>query len=504
MDTPRQYYRRYYNREYTAVMAPHTYEWPLVDQFINRAEEHARLDEWWSAAERMPINVYGRRRVGKSWLLRRFAHGKPAVLLVAERLAAGAQLTRFAGILAPLQAGVVPDLPDVPALVRTLYRLARDEPLLAVIDEFPWLMGTTQPEVERTLSAIQAVMEDERDSSRLKLIICGSAVAQMEALQSERSPLHGRLIPLEIRPLDLGHAAEFLPDPDPIRQFERFAITGGMPRYLTALRSGSVKDAVCRETLQPDAPLWNEGRTIVGQELREPAVHFAILEALAGGEKEVGELAATVRLPATSMPKYLSMLESLRLVSRSLPFGAPPSARGGHWVLKDAFLRFWFRFVFPYQSDLEAGLAPADLYDAEVAPALSGHIAPVFEEACRAHARRFNGTTATRVGCWWGRAEDSLRRSGERTSEEIDIVGMARGRVTLIGEVKWTARPVGPSILQELERYKIPALRQAGHRVAANPQILLYSKAGFTEAMRQRAEDDARLELISAIDVLSS
>ncbi|MPY98119.1 MAG: hypothetical protein GEU97_08975 [Actinophytocola sp.] len=481
-----------------------SFQWPLVEEFLDREKERTRIEEWWTSAERMPLNVYGRRRVGKSWLLRRCAHGKPAVFLVAERLAAGAQLARFAKTLAPLQGGVAPELPDTPTLIQTLYRMAANEPLLAVIDEFPWLLGTTSSEVERTLSAIQAVMEDERDSSRLKLILCGSAVAQMEALQSERSPLHGRLVPLEIRPLSLDRAVDFLPDQDPIAQFERFAIAGGMPRYLAALRSGSLKEAICQQVLHPDAPLWGEGRTIVAQELREPGIHFAVLEALASGAKEVSETAAAVRVPSTSIPKYLSTLESLRLVRRELPIAAAPSARGGHWSLTDAFLRFWFRFVFPFQADLEAGLAPEDLYQAEIAPALAGHIAPVFEDVCRQHARRTYGAVATRIGRWWGRAEDALRRSGERSSEEIDIVGMTRNRVTLIGEVKWTNRPLGPKVVHELERYRLPALRQAGYKVDREPHIVLYSKAGFSMSLRDRARSDDSLHLVDGVDVLAS
>lgn len=82
------------------------YAWPRVGDFIDREGELARLESWWDTSERMPVNLYGRRRVGKSWLFRRFAHGKPAVLLVSERLAEGAQLTRFAEQLAPVLGGV--------------------------------------------------------------------------------------------------------------------------------------------------------------------------------------------------------------------------------------------------------------------------------------------------------------------------------------------------------------------------------------------------------------
>lgn len=479
------------------------YVWPLTDQFVDRHGELDRLEAWWSGRDRSPINLYGRRRVGKSWLFRRFAHTKPAMLLVAERLASGAQLTRFARQISPYVNGVVPDLPDPGALVRTLLRLARDEPLLAVIDEFPWLLGSTGPEVERTLSVVQAALEEERDRSRLKLILCGSAVGQMEALQGERNPLHGRLIPMELRPFERAASSLMLPEERPEARFERYAIAGGMPRYLAAVRGPDLRDAICSELLRPDSPLWNEGRTIVGQELREPAVHFAVLEQLATGEKELGEIAARLRMDGGSISKYLAVLEGLRLVGRSLPFGASPSARSGHWGLRDPFLRFWFRFVFPFQSDLEAGLAPADLYDSEVAPALPEHVAPVFEEAARAHTRSVYGKTAPRVGRWWGNARHDLRRTGDRSTEEIDIVGVARNRVTIVGEARWTAKPMDVTILRDLLDFKVPALAQAGFRMAAHPHTVLYGKGGYTDGLRRAAEQDDHLILIDVADMLA-
>lgn len=481
-----------------------TYVWPRVGEFIDRNAEIDRLGTWWASDERMPINLYGRRRVGKSWLFRRFAHGKPAVLLVAERLAEGAQLTRFAEQLTPMLGGVTPDLPDVAVLFRVLFRLARDQKVLAVIDEFPWLLGTTSKEAERTLSGIQAVLEEERDRSQLKLVVCGSAVSQMEALQSERSPLHGRLVPLELRALPYRRARQFLDGDDAQGGFVRFAVAGGMPRYLAALGGGDLRDRICDQLLRPDAPLWNEGRTIVGQELREPAMHFAVLEQLASGEKEVGELADALRTKSGPVSKYLSLLADLRLVRKELPYGASPSDRGSHWVLDDPFLRFWFRFVFPFQADLEAGLAPGDLFDSEIAPDLSSHVAPVFEDLCREYVRANMGATATRVGRWWGNALNRLRQSGERSTEEIDVVGTARKRVTLVGEVKWTSKPIGERILADLADYKVPALEQDGFKLANKLTTVLFSRSGYSSGLRARAKDDDNLVLVDIDEMLST
>jgi hypothetical protein len=479
------------------------YAWPLADAFRGREDALARLEDWWQGDERMPIALYGRRRVGKSWLFRRFAHGKPAIVLVAEQLAPGAQLDRFASRLEPTL-GFRPDIPDVPELFRLLFRIAGPRRLLVVVDEFGWLIPTSSAKARRLLSALQAVMEEERDASGLKLVLCGSTVSQMESLFSERSPLHGRLVRHELAPLAYEDAAgAFLTGLDPVDRFERYAVAGGMPRYLDLLATGSLRAAVSRHVLDRNAPLWNEGRLVVEQELRQPRVHFSLLEQLATGGKTHNELAQALHVEGSATSAYLAALTELRLVRRVLPVGAPATSRSGQWRLDDPFFRFWFRFVFPYQTELESGLRPDDLFTAEVAPAIAHHVAPEFEAWARSWVRAHRGAVATRVGAWWGPALHAHRRSGERSSEEVDVVGMARGRVTVVGEARWTNRRLGAEILHDVETYKLPAMRQAGLRLASDPEIVLFSRSGYAAVLRRAAGDrHRRLTLVDVPDAL--
>lgn len=472
------------------------YEWPAVDEFLDREGERAALEEWWSSAERMPMAVYGRRRCGKSWLLRRFAHGKRAAFLAARRTAPGAQLDDFSDRLEPLL-GVRPAMSTVAELIRVLYRAAADRPLLAVIDEFPYLLPTGAQESDRQLTAIASVMEQERDGSQLKLVLCGSLIGEMESLLAERNPLHGRLLSMHIQPLAFERARHFLPGVPGVEQFTRYAIAGGMPRYLRALSgSGAVEDLVCDRVLNPHAALLDEGRALLEQEFREPKVYFALLQALAEGDKAVGELASAIRSDAQRCTRYLETLRAMRLAQRRVPVGASPVSRIGHWHLRDPFLRFWFRFVFPHQDDLEAGLHPRTLFEIEIAPDLADHVAPEFEEYCRSWVRASRSVST--VGPWWGRALDELRRSGSHTTEEIDIVGLARGRVAVIGECRWRNSPMDVRYLSDIETYKLPALRQSGLRVASSPSILMFSRGGFTPALRSAAAERSNIELYDA------
>jgi uncharacterized protein len=192
----------------------------------------------------------------------------------------------------------------------------------------------------------------------------------------------------------------------------------------------------------------------------------------------------------------------MRIIDRRLPITSDKESAGYRYHLADGFFRFWFRFVRPYASELETGLRPADLWTAEVGPAFAEHIAPAFEALCRRWVRANLGNEATRVGSWWGPSLHELRASRERETEEIDIVGLHRGRVSVVGECKWTARPISVSLLGEIEKHKLPALRQSGARMRkGGPLTVLFSRNGFTDGLRAAAEASEKLRLVE-IDVV--
>ena len=470
------------------------YEWPLRGEFLNRHEDLARLEEWWDGGDRNAIALFGRRRVGKSWLLRAFADGKPALLLVADQGAPSRQLARFADALEPWL-GVRPDLPDLPALFRVLHRMASPERVLVAIDEFPYLLPGAERRRREVLSGVQAAIEEERDGSRLKLVLCGSHIAQMSGLLGEGSALRGRLSPLPVSPLSFEEAEPFFEAREAVeRRVERFAVAGGMAMYLVELRRhASLRTAICRSVLDRRGPLFNDPREVLEEEFRRPGTYFSLLEELALRERGMDDLTSALRMPHSALGPYLTELARMRLVDKLAPLTAQRDFR---YRLNDNFLRFWFRFVFPHQESLRSGLRPEDHFDAEIAPALPEHVAPVFESLCRRWVRRELGRQATQVGPWWGRALDRLRAAGERGSEEVDVVGASRSRVTVAGECKWTAGRMTGKVLDDLERFKLPALRQAGARFAAGgPTIVLFAKSGFKQSLVDEAagREDVRL-----------
>ena len=488
-----------YSTSCYCVAVTEPYRFPSIDAFKNRREELAAIAEWFADdTQWRAMTLYGRRRVGKSWLFRAFAHGREADIFVASTRSLGDQLAEFSAALE--RDGERPALPDLEAFFRLLYRRARDTRRLAVIDELPSLLTA-----ERHLpSILLKVMEEEAPSSRLKLVVAGSHVGVMERLLAAREPLHDRLRPLRIRALDFWHAKEILGDGAPEQLLTACVIAGGMPRYLAEI--ANAPDPVLRLAalcLDPHGPLFDEPRSILAQELDVPHTYFSLLSVLASGPQSWGDISSRSKVDADRLGRYLRSLEDLGIVASTVPVtDRERPGRNRLYEMSDGFFRFWFRFVFPFQADLEAGVAPAKVLESEILPGLADHLAPGIEEIARNWARRTGLGDATRIGAWWGSAIDSFRRTGERTTEEIDIVGVARNRVTVVGEVRWRNRPMDVGILGELDRYKLPALRRATN-VLARPQVVLVSRAGFTPALREAANQEPRIRLVELEEIVA-
>jgi AAA+ ATPase superfamily predicted ATPase len=472
-----------------------------IDRFRNRQADLGRLEDWWSGREANALALYGRRRVGKSWLFRRFAHGKPAVVLVADRRAQAPQLDRFAATLEPLL-GVRPALGSVASLLEALYALAERQKVLAVIDEFPYLLPPHEGDRDEVLTSIQAVME-ERDSSQLKLVLCGSYIGQMERLLN--GPLRGRLTGLSVDPLDFPAAMAHLDEATTaVDQIERYAVAGGMSLYLDEIGCGRLlSQRVCDRVLDPRGPLFNDPREVLEEELRSPGIYYSLLEELSTGKKSLGDLGTALGRRTTDLQGYLKSLRGMKIVERHAPVTARDDERNQRWSLADDFLRFWFRFVFPYQEDLKTGLPPEILYRGEIASQLNDHVSPSFEQLCRVWALRTGA--ATRVGAWWGNALNEHRRTKARTTEEVDVVGMSRSLVTVVGECKWTNDEMSLQVLGDLDTYKIPAMRESKVRFAkAGPSIVLFSRSGFKDSLVEEAARRTDITLLSAADLVSA
>lgn len=460
-----------------------------MNKFINRDRELESLNR----VDRQPtgglVVLYGRRRLGKTSLLREFAKDKRCVYYMADQAAELSQRNAMARVMA--------DALNEPLMEQVRYaewydlfaafdRLRpADRKTVLIIDEYQYLCKAQSA----FSSFLQKWWDEHWKNENVLLILCGSLTSMMyrETL-AHSSPLYGRASgQILLRPLGLQHIPEFVKDSTEKRCVERYALCGGVPRYLELFQhTDGFEDALLDGVLNPDAPLHVEARILLQDELDVPNVCWSLLEAIASGATRISEMAARLGQPANSLTRYLALLRDLSIVEREVPIAEknPSKSKRGVYVIKDSFLRLWFGCVYPYESFFEIGNTDAALQ--KLRPLLSHHIELTYEMLCREymhlHPELASGTV--RIGRQWG------------AHYEVDVAGVnARDRFTLLGECKWSRQKVGLSVLRDLQE----TARQQNLPLEPDVQWMLFSRSGFLDDLRAFVDEQSNIRLISSL-----
>ena len=457
--------------------------------FYDREEE---LDTLTGAVESPGsdfVVVYGRRRVGKTELLKEFCADRPHMYFLAAQEAEHRQREKFLEQVADYFDERVPRIDSWDEAFEYLGENLQREDLVVVIDEFPYLVE----ENDSLPSYIQAFVDQALDGTDSMLVLCGSSVSTMESeILGHESPLYGRrTAQLDVTPFSFQQAREVI-SYDITDAVRSYAVTGGTPMYLTLFDyDQSLAANIRSHVLSPSAVLYNEPEFLLRTELRNPARYMSILEAVALGHTTPNEISGTTGIDPGPLSKYLQTLRRLRLIERDVPVTASgKKSKRSRYRVADEFLRFWFRYVEPHRSSIEE--APEIVYDGTIEPDLPTHVATTFEDVCQEAVwegiRRGAFEPYSEVGRWW---------YGE---EEIDIVGLAPNddRV-LLAECKWTTEPVGEDLVESL-RAKAENVRWGPSD--RDEQFALFSKNGFIDGLEAQLDDSWSLFSVADIDDL--
>lgn len=414
-------------------------------RFVNRGEELAALERWWQQPNARSAVVWGRRRVGKTALIQQFAEGRRAIF----HTGAGRPVQAELGVLSRQAAGVVAgglrDLLSRPYAdwddaLDHLAQSATDEPLLLVLDEFPELIATV-PELPGVL---RAFLDRVQGRTGLRLLLCGSAVRYMEALQEQRAPLYGRFdLALAVHPFQPHEAAAMLPGLPAPECAAVYGLLGGVPLYLSWWDAeATFDDNLRRLACQPGAPLLTEGLLVMATEAERGEHPAAVLHAIANGRTRYGEIKQALR---TEPARTLERLQQLRLVERLVPVTEGAQSRRAVYRIVDNFLLFYLGVLSRFRAEIERGLGDSIL--PVLVESLDDHLGGPWEEMARQHLRRLAATGGlgegvVAVGSWWSDNADT----------EIDLVALAgRARTPiLVGEAKWARRQTASRLVRQL------------------------------------------------------
>jgi len=393
-------------------------------RLVDRVEELRVLDEAWALGRPSLIILYGRRRLGKTFLATMWARlrGHPLVYLVVNYSDPGPALADLELQLEE-QLGLRPRLEGLRGLAHVLERLFCSQRRVLVLDEFQRLAEAGLPQL------LQSLWDSKLATcgTGSMLVLLGSSVGVVERVALHGgAPLYGRASRiLRLRPMSFVEAYPFLSQaPSPLEAFRLYAVFGGTPYYLSLLEpERGLEGNIRRLVLSPGAPLLEEPQRVLLSELREPDRYSAILEAVAGGASRLSEIAAKTGIAATSLPRYIHVLEAMGLIRRVKLFGETRSI----YRVGDLFFRFWYRHVAPHSYLVEQGL-----YDAAAARTLAEldrSVPEAWEEESLRHFLRLLAS----------RGEEPIEAGPYmRKGVEIDaLVATRSGRLYAL-EAKWS------------------------------------------------------------------
>lgn len=400
--------------------------------FLDRRSEFARIERALVGGAAL-ICLYGRRRLGKSTLIRRLLRGRPAAYYVGDDRDAPLQRTDLAREIARLLPGF--DAVTYPGWSELFERWRREAPARAVLalDELPAIVAAS-PELP---SLLQKHVDGRPPGT---LVIAGSSQRMMQGLLlSAEAPLYGRATEIvKLEPLGPGWIRRALGLRSAVAALESYALWGGVPRYWELVRGHrGLWDAVRDLVLDPHGVLHDEPERLLLDDTRDVTRAASLLALVGRGCHRPSELASRLGVPATSLSRPLERLLGLGLLRRDVPFGKTPrDAKHALYRVGDPLLAFHYRFVEPARSRLQAGQAQEVL--ASVRTAWPAYLGGAWEILARQGLARLEvGGRRWEPGVsWWGRGED-----GEPL--ELDVVARATDDpdTVLVGEAKLSCRP---------------------------------------------------------------
>ena len=409
--------------------------------FVNRIEEQARIRKIISQNKAGFIVVYGRRRCGKSTMIKRILNEKD-IYFVADQTESSQQIA----LLAQTISTKVKDFdlvkyPNWEVLFTTLnQRLS--ERITLCLDEFPYMIKSSP--------GLPAVIQKllDKGENMFHLILCGSSQQLMNGLIIDSTaPLYGRAdLILKVKPMKLPYLHEVF-QCSAVEAVTEYSIWGGVPRYWELRQQEtSLSDALLAHLFSSFGTLTEEPLRLFVDDMRDTAQSYTILSLIGNGVHRMSEIASRLEKPATSLAGPLEKLVQLGYIERELPFGENQrNTKKSFYHISDPFLSFYFKFIVPNRSLIE--LDKGNLVLQRLSENFSAYTSFWWEKLCRQaiSGSLIDGHVFGYASSWWGNVSKNERI-------EIDVIAESTdGKVILAGECKWSESENVDRLVHELE-----------------------------------------------------
>lgn len=452
--------------------------------FIGRERELKALKDVYDKKGFGMTVIYGRRRVGKSTLIKEFIKGKKVIFYTATKVGAERNLELFSK--------QVLDAID-PAMSQATFssiegafdfiteKLPDKQKTILAIDELPYWAEKD----EALLSVLQKYIDTRWGSKNMMVILCGSALSFMEKkVLSEKSPIFGRRdSQLKLEAFNYRDSALFVPKYSAEDKAICYGVTGGVAKYLSLFDAKkSLDDNIIRLFFNADGYLFDETRNLLVQEFSDVTLVNNIIEQVASGENTLNNIAAKIHEKETTVLYSLEKLIDVGLVEKRNCITEEKNKKKTQYVLKDHMFKFWYQFIPKAVSVIEMGQGET-YYKKVVKPQIHSYMGSVFEEMCRYYTLEQGiqgtyGSFLTQTGTWWG-VEQVIDEDGKRYSQsaDIDVVGISSvDKTAVVGECKFKNEKIDKEIYETLLRRS--KLLSGNYHII---RFLLFSLSGFTK-----------------------
>ncbi len=384
-------------------------------KFINREKELEALRERLKSKKFELCVIYGRRRIGKTALSLESVRNQNFIYYLATE---EDNLRKFKAVASKN----LPQLKYIQLDWEALFNSLKNK--IIIIDEFPNLIK----ENPKIVSLFQRIVDTILKDSHTKLILLGSSISLMESkVLSYQAPLFGRRTgEIKLKPLKIFQIKDFFPRSSLEELIEIYGFSDGIPFYLNKIEYPFWK-WLDKEIKKIDTFLKTEVDFLMKYEFKDTSTYKKILEAIALGNTKLGEIKNYIGLKGADITPYLKNLIETEFIEKRTPILESTKSRKGRYYLKDNFLSFWFRFIYPNLTFIEEGIFSAR----EIKKEYNQYLGYVFEKISMdflIEKRKYLPFEFIKIGKQWGKEKG--------ISYEIDIVATGKNEVGFF-ECKW-------------------------------------------------------------------
>lgn len=451
----------------------------MFKQFIGRGRELEWLEKTYQNMQNSFLVLYGRRRTGKTELIKQFSKNKSHVYFLTGMKPEKENIHDLQNLMG--------DFLEDAVFKKIQFRGWEDlfiefikktkKPVIIAIDEFPYLIE----ENKAIPSVFQKIWDECLKNEKVMLILCGSSIGMMEThVLGYKSPLYGRRTgQWKLEPFKFKDLKHFFPERSFEERLQFFSFLDGIPEYLNKMdKKKTPLWNLKNKVFKKGEYLYEEAENLLRQEFREPRNYFSILQAISEGNTKYGEICNRTGLSKSLTSQYLSNLIELHVVKKEYPVTQQKESRNTLYHLSDNYYDFWFEFIYPYKSLIEEDKQETLMKN--ISEKLQKHYASVFEQVCKEILWDIPSDVG-KIGRWW------------HGGEEIDIIGLNEEKnAILFGECKWSKNKVDVEILEDLKQKTKDVKWKKGRR---KEKFILFSKSGFTKELEDVSKENTNIEL---------